>query len=444
MNRPTIAIVGRPNVGKSSYMNAAARRRISIVQETPGVTRDRVTCEVEVLGQMVELVDTGGIGVVDEARLDAHIERQIDTALETADAVIFLVDGKDGITALDTRVAEILRRLRKPMILGVNKLDHPKHEPEASEFYSLGMGEPRAISAQEYIGVDALLEEIVRDLQKTMSFDSDDDEDDTLKIAFVGKRNVGKSTVLNLLAEEERVIVSDIAGTTRDAVDQLIELKGRKFIAIDTAGIMKKSSISNSIEFYSQSRTEQAIRRADVVLFLLDAAKDISQVDKKLASIIVDEAKPCVVVVNKWDLAKDTIETGDYMKYLEVKLHGLHFAPVVFSSALENFNVVGAISTAFDLHEQAQTRVGTGELNRLLEGAMRRRRPGGAKGYKARIYYGTQVGVSPPSFSIFVNDMKLFPANYGRYIINQLREEFDFEEIPVRLFFKRRKSLYHS
>lgn len=444
MNRPTVAIVGRPNVGKSSYMNAVARQRISIVQETPGVTRDRVTCEVYVKGKAVELVDTGGIGIVDEHRLDSHIERQIDIALETADAVIFLVDGQDGITALDTRVAEILRRLTKPIILGVNKLDHPKRETDATEFYSLGMGEPHPISAQEYIGVDDLLEQIITRLEESSPIEEVDDEDDTLRIAFVGKRNVGKSTVLNLLAKEERVIVSDIAGTTRDAVDQLIEIGDRKFIAIDTAGIMKKSSISSSIEFYSQSRTEQAIKRAHVVLFLLDAVKDISSVDKKLASIIVDETKPCVIVVNKWDLVRESMDTSDYLTYLEKKLHGLHFSPIAFVSALENFNVAGAISTAFDLHDQAQSRVGTGELNRLLEAAMRKRRPGGPRGYKARIYYGTQVGVSPPSFTIFVNDMKLFPANYGRYIINQLREEFDFGEIPVRIFFKRRKSLYHS
>ncbi|HGY91700.1 MAG TPA: ribosome biogenesis GTPase Der [Planctomycetes bacterium] len=447
MNPACIAIVGRPNVGKSSYFNAVIGRRIAIVEPTPGVTRDRVSVPIERGGRIFELVDTGGIGIVDEAMLNEDIEGQIDMALHLADAVVFIVDGKDGPTALDRQVADRLRPLGKPVVLAVNKIDHPNRESAVLEFHALGMGEPIPLSAQEGFGVEAVLEraiEILPDRFRVPETEVEDEDDGLLKLAFVGKRNVGKSTLLNQLAGDDRVIVSDLAGTTRDAVDADIDFHGRRFRAIDTAGIMKKQKVKNSIDFYSQARTEAAIRRADVVLFLFDATLEVSQVDKKIARQLVDAGRPSVLVINKWDLAREGMSTEEYLEYLTSRLPGLHYAPVVFISALEKMNLEGAIDVAFDLHAQAQVRIGTGELNRVLEQAFERRKPGGRDGYKAKVFYGTQVDRTPPTFIIFVNDPSLFPANYQRYIENRLREAFAFEEIPLQVFFRRRQSLYHD
>ncbi|MCA9319638.1 MAG: ribosome biogenesis GTPase Der [Planctomycetes bacterium] len=446
MTPRTIAIVGRPNVGKSSYFNAVIGRRISIVEPTPGVTRDRISIAVEFEGRAFDLMDTGGIGIVDEAMLGQDIENQIEIAIHLADVIIFLVDGKEGITALDADVARRLRRLNKPLVLGVNKIDHPGKEALANEFYGLAMGEPVVVSALEGMGVMELLgraKDLLPNDPKREESDAEV-EDRLIRIAFVGKRNVGKSTLLNQLSGGSRVIVSEIAGTTRDAVDVDVNFKGRRFTAIDTAGIMKKGKVSNSIDFYSQARTEAAIRRADVVLFLFDPTLDVSQVDKKIARQLADSARPCVLVVNKWDLARDQLQTGEFVEYLAARLPGLHFSPVVFTSALEGMNLDGAIDVAFDLHRQASIRVGTGELNRAIEAAVERRKPGGREGYKAKVFYATQVDHTPPTFIVFVNDPSLFPANYQRYIQNQLRDAFDFNEVPLNVFFRRRDSLYHD
>ncbi|MEZ6196534.1 MAG: ribosome biogenesis GTPase Der [Planctomycetota bacterium] len=443
MKVPTIAIVGRPNVGKSSYLNAAARRRVAIVEPTPGVTRDRLVIDVEMEGRKVRLMDTGGIGIVDEARLDEDIAFQIDMALELADAVIFLIDGKEGVTPLDRQVAERLRRLEKPLMLGVNKIDHPNQEPRAYEAWELGLGEPMPISAQEGFRVFALLGDLLDRIPPEVG-EEERPEDGLLRLAIVGKRNVGKSTFLNTLAGKQRVIVSDIAGTTRDAVDVELEYEGRRFVAIDTAGIMKKSKVGTSVDFYSQTRTEAAIRRADVVLFLFDAVTEVSQVDKKIAMQIIDEGKACVLVANKWDLAEGNMGTEDYLEYLQKRLPGLHFAPLVFMSARQEFNTRGVIDVAFDLHEQASLQAGTGELNRAVKEAFERRKPGGRFGYKARIFYATQVRTSPPTFAVFVNSPDHFPDDYRRYLENRLREAFGFSEVPVHVRFRGRTSIYHD
>ena len=443
MSLPTIAIVGRPNVGKSSFLNAVIGRRVSIVEPTPGVTRDRICVEAYCGDRDLLLMDTGGIGVVDEARLDDDIEVQIDTALDLASVVIFLVDGKDGVTPLDKEVARRLRCLSKPIVLGVNKIDHPAKNDLAAEFHRLGIAEPHAVSAKEGFGIVDLFERAVALLPPAESLETTEDEE-LPRIAFVGKRNVGKSTLLNSLVGENRVIVSDIQGTTRDAVDVTVDYKGRRFVAIDTAGIMKKNRVKGSIEFYSQARTVAAIRRAQVVVFMFDANLEVSQVDKKLAMQIVDSGRPCVLVVNKWDLAREKIGTAEFLEYMAERLPGLHFAPAVFISATESFNLAGLIDVSFDLHRQAITRVGTGELNRALEQAFQQRKPGGKKGYKTKIYYGTQVDRSPPTFVVFVNEPGLFPSNYRRYIENRLRDAFDFAEIPVQVYFRRRSSLYHD
>ena len=283
MSLPTIAIVGRPNVGKSSYLNAVVGRRISIVEPTPGVTRDRISVEIEHGDRRALLMDTGGIGIVDEMRLDEDIENQIDFALDLADVLVFICDGREGVTPLDEKIARRLRKLEKPTILAANKIDHPGKEALAVEFYRLGLGDPITLSAQEGMGVMQVLDEAFDKLEPGAGLQDENFDPEVPRIAFLGKRNVGKSTFLNTVAESERVIVSDIAGTTRDAVDVPVDYKGRRFIAIDTAGIMKKNRVKSSIDFYSQARSEAAIRRADVVLFLLDPATDISQVDKKIA-----------------------------------------------------------------------------------------------------------------------------------------------------------------
>ncbi len=444
MSLPTIAIVGRPNVGKSSYLNAAIGRRISIVEATPGVTRDRVSVEVYCGDRNAILMDTGGIGVVDEEKLDEDIETQIDVALHLADCLIFLVDAKDGLTPLDERVARQLRKLQKPIVLCANKIDHPSKNHLAAEFLRLGFGEPLILSTKEEIGVQETLEAAFSLLDEDAGWGDEGVDPEIPRVAFVGKRNVGKSTILNLLAGEGRVIVSDIAGTTRDAVDVPVEYKGRKLVAIDTAGIMKKNRVKSSIEFYSQARSEAAIRRSDIVFFVIDPTTDISQVDKKIAMQIVETGKPCVIVINKWDLAREKIETGDFAEYVEKKLPGLHFAPVVIVSAIEGSRVEHAIDVAFELHKQSTIRVTTGELNRTIESAFERKKPGGKYGYKAKIFFTTQVDRSPPTFVVFVNETSLFPSNYRRYIENRLREAFDFEEIPVHVFFRRRASRFHD
>jgi GTP-binding protein len=444
MSLPTIAIVGRPNVGKSSYLNAAIGRRISIVEATPGVTRDRVAVEIDCGDRTAILVDTGGIGVVDEVKLDDDIEGQIDIALNLADCLIFLVDAKVGITPLDQRVARLLRKLNKPIVFCANKIDHPGKNHMATEFLRLGLGEPLILSTKEEIGVQEALEQAFAKIEDYSGWGDDGIDPDIPRIAFVGKRNVGKSTILNLLAGEGRVIVSDIAGTTRDAVDVPVEYMGRKLVAIDTAGIMKKTKVKNSIDFYSQARSEAAIRRSNVVFFVLDPTTDISQVDKKISMQIIETGRPCVIVVNKWDLAKEKIDTGSFSEYIEKKLPGLHFAPVVVVSATEGKRLEHAIDVAFELHNQSSARVTTGELNRVIEKAFERKKPGGKYGYKAKIYFNTQVDRSPPTFVIFVNEPTLFPANYRRYIENRLREAFDFEEIPVHVFFRRRASRFHD
>lgn len=443
MKTPCIAIIGRPNVGKSSYMNAVAGRRVSIVEPTPGVTRDRVTVRLEHRQKIFDLIDTGGIGINDEQRLDDHIERQIKTALELADVIIFLVDGRDGVTPLDQRVAQTLRRLDKPVVLGVNKIDNPTKEVLAMDFYRLGFGEPTPLSAGQGISVTELLDRAV-DLLPDEEWEPDNSQDDLVKVAVVGKRNAGKSTFLNKLAGAERVIVSDLPGTTRDAVDVEVEFAKRRFVLIDTAGLQRKAGVRDSIEFYSQVRTIDALKRADIIVFMIDAVTDISIVDKKLGESVVYERKPVVIFVNKWDLADGRMTTEEYSKYFAEKLPGLHFAPIVFGSAKDGKNLKAVIDVAFDLRKQAEIKVGTGELNRVIETAIEKRRPPGSDGHKAKIYYGTQVGTTPPAFRLFVNDAAYFTEDYRRYLENEIRAAFACAEVPVLVTIRRRESRFHD
>jgi len=438
MSLPVVAIIGRPNVGKSTLLNAIAGRLISIVDPTPGVTRDRVSIVVEHEGRRFELVDTGGIGIVDVDALESHVEQQIAFALDAADVFLFVTDVRDGVTALDQEIAIRLRKLDKPLILVGNKVDSAKQELLVGDLYALGLGEPIGISAKERGNVANLLDRLVGILGDAGK-DAPADEL-AMKVAIVGKPNVGKSTLVNALAGEERVITSPIPGTTRDAVDLRLAWNDRTIVVIDTAGLKKRNQVQNSIAFYGQERSERAIHRSDAVLLLLDASGDFGQIDRKIAAMVVQSHKPCVIVVNKWDLASAKgLDPDAFLPYLEQQLPSLGFAPIVYLSALDGKNVWGAIETAWSLHQQAAHRVGTGELNRVVEAAWRQRKPRATHGKLPKIYYATQVDVHPPTFALFVNEPAGFTDDYMRYLSGRLRADLPFPEVPLR-FQLRKKS----
>ena len=442
MSLPVIAIIGRPNVGKSSLLNSFAGERISIVDSTPGVTRDRVSALVPFRDVVMEMVDTGGIGVVDQDDLSDHIERQIAFALEGANLILFVVDVRDGITPLDRMVAAKLRERSEeiPLILAANKVDHPNLESGVHEFHRLGLGDPHGVSANEGWGRKDLLQEISGKVWPTAGVETDP----VMRIAVVGRRNVGKSTFVNVMAQEERVIVSEVPGTTRDAVDVRFQKDGREFVVIDTAGIQRRKGIKDSIEFYSQVRTLGAIQRADVVLFLLDASEEITRADKKLGETISKAHKVCVMVANKWDLSGGKIATEAYAKYLSDRMPGMIYAPIVFTTAKESRNTQAAIDLAQNLYKRASLRAGTGELNRVMKAILKHRPPPAKRGKSGKIYYATQVAACPPIFVVFVNQPKAFSNDYRRYIANSLREALEFEEIPIRILFRQRESQYHD
>lgn len=435
MTIPVVTIVGRPNVGKSSLLNCLAKRRISIVEPTSGVTRDRVSTDIQHQDYVFELIDTGGMGVKDADGLTEEIESQIEIALHKADVVLFVVDIRDGITPLDNMVAEKLRRLGKKVILIANKVDSPKLEQHVPGFHALGFGNPIPLSALEGFGRTELLDKVVSLLPAPCP-DSIPPEP-VLKLAIVGKRNAGKSTLINTLAREPRVIVSDVPGTTRDSVDVRFEIKGKSYLAIDTAGLRKKRQVKDSIEFYSMARAQRSIRRADVVLFLIDATLKVSEVDKKLGDYIISEYKPCIIVINKWDLVSG-VETEKFNDYFYKCLPGLSFAPISFISARNNVHVMEMLQLAAELYEQSRFRVTTSELNQTLQEALALHRPTRTRAQSPKIYYTTQVGVAPPTFVLFVNDPKLFDSDYERYLSNQLRNKLPFSEVPLKFHFRAR------
>ena len=435
MKLPLVAIVGRPNVGKSSLLNAFAGERVSIVEETPGVTRDRVSTIIVHEDVTMEIVDTGGLGIVDRDDLEEHVERQIDYAVRDANAILFVTDVRDGLTPLDIEVAAHLRQRSQeiPVFLVVNKVDTEHLEAGLTDFHRLAMGEPRPVSAQESSGTQGLLDRVAEKLWPT----GEVDVSPVMKLAVVGRRNVGKSTFVNSMTHEERVIVSEIPGTTRDAVDVQFEKDGRRFTIIDTAGIQRKSRLKDSVALYSQQRTQTAIRRADVVLFLLDASKPITRGDKWLGNFISTVGRVCIIVANKWDLAHEHMATGEYAEYLEKIMPGLRHAPVAVTTALNGRNLQATVDLAQQLYKVASKRVSTGELNRVLR-AIEAHNPPRARAKKPRIYYATQVAAPPPTFVLFVNDPGLFSESYRRYVENAFREALEFEELPIKLFWRAR------
>jgi GTP-binding protein len=438
---PVVAIIGRPNVGKSSLLNALAGKRISIVEPTAGVTRDRISVIIEQDDRYLELVDTGGFGVEDVDRLTAHIEEQIRLAVAQADVVIFLCDVRAGVTTLDRQVAQMVRRIDRPVQLAVNKVDVHGLVPQAAEFSELGFGHPHCISATHGRGLSQLMERIVELLGEREAEGAP--EPSIMKLATVGKRNVGKSTLINTLAGGPRVIVSEIPGTTRDAVDVTFERDGKKFTAIDTAGVRKRSKLRDDIEFYSLHRAGLSIRRADVVLHLIDATMDVGILDKQLVRNVVDQYKPLVLVVSKWDLAKGKAEVGEYESYLKQVLPGVSFSPISFISALDRENVWETIDLAEELFEQSGKRITTGKLNSAVEEVIQYQRPPTDKrGRRLKIYYASQVAVHPPGIVLSVNDPELMTRDYLRYFTNRLREYLPFPEIPFRIILRhhRRKA----
>lgn len=435
MALPVVVIVGRPNVGKSSLLNMLARERISIVDVRAGITRDRVSALIEHHDRYFELVDTGGIGLVDDDHLEAHVEGQINYAIGLAHAAVFLVDVREGLSPLDRRVGELLRRLEIPILLVANKVDAEKHRPEAAEFIRLGYGEALCVSALHAGGREALLDR----LDELLGPDTGQTpETPVMKLAIVGKRNAGKSTLVNALAGEDRMIVSEIPGTTRDAVDVRFEKDGQVLIAIDTAGVRKKARM-NDIEFYSYTRALRSIRRADVVMHLIDATVPVSEVDLKLAAAVLEEYKPVVLVINKWDLAKDQAQPGAYDQYLTQVMPNLGHAPVTIMTAKTGRNVDAAVDVARSLHKQARTRVTTGRLNSALQTILEARGPSPKRGTKPlKILYATQAATAPPTLVFFCNNPGLVSENYRRFMENRLREILPFREVPMRLLFRAR------
>ncbi|MBU0717053.1 MAG: ribosome biogenesis GTPase Der [Planctomycetes bacterium] len=434
---PVVAIVGRPNVGKSSLFNMIARSRIAIVEPTAGVTRDRVSAICEIDEVYFELVDTGGHGVVDRDDLSEDVERQIQYAINAAQLILFVVDARDGLVPLDRDTAELLRRFSDRTRLIANKVDDPRMADETGEFAKLGFGEPLPVSATAGHGRQALFELLTEALSE---LGNEVPAEAAMKVAVVGKRNAGKSTFINALAGEERVIVSETPGTTRDSIDVRFEKDGRTLVAIDTAGVRKKSRITDDIEFYALTRATGSIQRADVVLLLIDATLPVSQVDKHLAQLVSAEHKPCILVVNKWDLAKGEASTTDYGEYLAKVLPEVDYAPIAFTSANVGRNVDSTIDLASAMLKQSRTRIGTGPLNRVLEEALAANTPWAKRGKKApKFLYATQVSVQPPTIVVFVNAPRLVTQTYRRFLLNRFRESLPFAEIPIRLMFRARR-----
>ncbi len=430
--KPLIAIVGRPNVGKSMLFNKLVGQRLSIVEDTPGVTRDRLYAEAEWLNRKFDLVDTGGIEPGTDSEILAFMRQQAEIAIQNATVIVFLCDIKTGLTASDQEVANLLLRSGKPVVLAVNKMDQVGHtNPDIYEFYNLGLGDPIPVSAVHGHGTGDLLDAC---FQYFPPADEAEEEDDVIKVAIIGKPNVGKSSLVNRILGEQRVIVSDMAGTTRDAVDSYFENKKGKYLFIDTAGMRKKSKVDDPIEKFSVLRATMAIERADVCLILLDANEGVTEQDTKVAGLAHEAGKACIIVVNKWDAVEKDDKTMDRMRQdIRRDLSYMTYAPILFISALTGQRVERLFELINYVTDQASLRITTGMLNSVLADATARVQPPTDKGRRLKIYYMTQIGIKPPHFVCFCNDAKLFHFSYQRYLENQIRSTFGLEGTPVRL-----------
>lgn len=436
MANPVVAIVGRPNVGKSTIFNRLAGERISIVEDTPGVTRDRIYARTEWLGHPFNLIDTGGIDIGDEPFL-TQITEQAEIAIEEADVIIFVVSVKEGVTDADEKVARILYRTDKPVVLAVNKVDNPELRADIYDFYSLGFGEPIPVAGTHGIGTGDLLDKVIKEFPK----DATNEEDDSIKFSFIGRPNVGKSSLVNAILGENRVIVSNIEGTTRDAIDTRFETEdGTKYTMIDTAGIRKKGKVYENTEKYSVLRAMRAIDRSDVVCVVLNAEEGIREQDKHVAGYAHEAGRAIVIVVNKWDtLKKDNKTMSDFENLIRQEFQYLSYAPIVFVSAKTKQRLdklPELIKRVNDNHEQ---RISSAVLNDVVMDAIAHNPTPTDNGKRLRIYYATQVAIKPPTFVIFVNDPELMHFSYERFLENQIREAFDFEGTPIHIIERRRK-----
>ncbi|MCR1898194.1 ribosome biogenesis GTPase Der [Irregularibacter muris] len=436
MSKPIVAIVGRPNVGKSTFFNKIAGKRISIVEDTPGVTRDRIYAEAEWIGNTFTLIDTGGIEPFTKDIILHQMRAQAEIAIETADVIVFMVDGREGITAADYEVANMLRKANRPTLVVVNKIEGKSLENNAFEFYNLGLGEPITISAQQALGLGDLLDEIVALFPKDKK---GIEEEDKMKIAVIGKPNAGKSTLINKLLGENRVIVSNIPGTTRDAIDTPFSYNGEDYILIDTAGVRRKSKIVENVEKYSVIRSFTGIERSDVCLILIDAEEGVTEQDTKIAGYAHEEGRASIIIVNKWDIIeKDTKSMDAYRKDIRNKLSFMAYAPILFISAKTGQRVNKIMELVNYVSNQHSMRIATGMLNETIGEAVLMNQPPSNKGRRLNILYCTQASVKPPTFILFVNDPDLMHFSYERYIENQIRSAFGFEGTPIRFIVRQR------
>ena len=434
MSKPLVAVVGRPNVGKSTFFNKVVGRRVSIVEDTPGVTRDRIYAEAEWSGVHFALIDTGGIEPDSKDVILSQMREQAEMAMDTSDCILFMVDGKEGLTAADREVGEMLMKTGKKVVLAVNKIDNPSNLPDDFyDFWELGLGEPIPISAANMLNLGDLLDRIIESFPEGAGLE----EDDSIKIAMIGKPNVGKSSLVNRLLGENRVIVSPIAGTTRDSIDSPFRYDGEDYLLIDTAGIRRKSKVNENIEKFSVLRAVAAIERCDVCMLMIDATEGITEQDKKIAGIAHEAGKGIVIVVNKWDLVeKETNTMNKFKKDLAKELGFMSYAPSLFISALTGQRTGQVIQMARYVAENRAMRVPTGKLNTLITDATMMKQPPSDKGKRLKIYYVTQVGVKPPLFSFKINSRPLMHFSYSRYLENRIREEFGFEGTSIKFVFR--------
>ena len=436
-NRPIVAVVGRPNVGKSTIFNKLTGTKISIVEDTPGVTRDRIFGEVEWLNKYFTIIDTGGIEPESDDIILSQMRNQAMLAVDMAHVILFVVDGKSGLTAADKEVADILRRTKKPVLLVVNKIDSKSQFDNIYDFYELGLGNPIAISGANSMGLGDLLDEVVENFPEGLNMEYDED---VIRVAITGKPNAGKSSILNNILGEERVIVSPIAGTTRDAIDTYFEKDENKFLLIDTAGIRRRSKVYENVERFSVLRSMSAVDRADVVLIVIDATEGVTEQDTKIAGIAHDEGKACIFVVNKWDLIeKDNKTMGNFRMSVREKFPFMTYAPILFVSAVSNQRIGKILETVVEVSAEQNKMVTTSVLNQVIGEAIMLNQPPSDKGRRLKIYYGTQTGVKPPTFNLFINDKELTHFSYTRYLENRLRENFGFEGTSIKIEYSQKK-----
>ena len=438
MSKPIVAIVGRPNLGKSTLFNVLAGEKISIVQDTPGVTRDRIYADINWLDYNFTLIDTGGIEPESDNIILKSMREQAEIAIETADVILFMTDVRQGMVDDDAKVADMLRRSKKPIVLVVNKVDSfEKFMPDVYEFYNLGLGDPHPISGSSRLGIGDMLDEVVSHFNESAK---DDTEDERPRIAIIGKPNVGKSSIINKLLGEDRVIVSDIAGTTRDAVDTEIVRNGREYVFIDTAGLRRKSKIKEDIERYSIIRTVSAVERCNVAVLVIDATEGITDQDAKIAGIAHDRGKGMIIAVNKWDAIEKNDKTiYKFTEEIRNKLSYMPYAELLFISAQTGQRLPKLFETIDAVIENHSLRIATGVLNEIMSEAVAMQQPPSDKGKRLKLYYITQVSVKPPTFVIFVNDKELMHFSYTRYIENRIRESFGFRGTPLKFIIRERK-----